>query len=186
MSRPDPDQLLAAIKDQEAQATLAALKVWFGASPGVGKTCAMLTAAREQLAAGVDVLVGIVETHGRRDTEALLEGVPQLPRRVVALGQDRNGHEFDLDGALARRPQILLLDELAHSNLPGSRHPKRWQDIAELRAAGIAVWTTVNVQHLESLNDVVGGITGVRVRETVPDHVFDGASEIVLVDLPPE
>lgn len=186
MTRPDPDQLLAALKDQEAQSTLAPLKVWFGASPGVGKTCAMLKAAREKQAAGTDVLVGIVETHGRRDTAALLDGLPQLPRRVADLGQGRSGEEFDLDAALLRRPGILLLDELAHSNLPDSRHPKRWQDIAELRASGITVWTTVNVQHLESLNDVVGGITGVRVRETVPDHVFDGATEVVLVDLPPE
>lgn len=184
MTRPDPDQLLAAITDQAAQATRAPLKIWFGASPGVGKTYAMLTAARQALAAGLDVLIGVLETHGRKDTAALLADLPRLPLRKVDLGQDRSGEEFDLDGALARRPQVLLVDELAHTNLPGSRHPKRWQDIAELRAAGIEVWSTVNVQHLESLNDVVGGITGVRVRETIPDRVLDEASEIVLVDVP--
>jgi two-component system sensor histidine kinase KdpD len=148
----------------------------------VGKTWAMLSAAR-QLAATLDVLVGVVETHGRAETEALLDGLEVLPRKRI----DYRGRllaEFDIDAALGRRPQLILVDEMAHSNVAGSRHPKRWQDIEELLAAGIDVFTTVNVQHLESLNDVVGGITGVRVGETVPDSVFDEADEVVLVDLP--
>jgi two-component system sensor histidine kinase KdpD len=181
-SRRDPDALLAQVQEQERRAARGRLRIYFGASAGVGKTYAMLTAAR-QLAASRKVLVGIVETHGRAETEALLDGLDVLPRRRI----DYRGKvlaEFDIDAALARRPDLILVDELAHSNVAGSRHPKRWQDIDELLAAGIDVFTTVNVQHLESLNDVVGGITGVRVGETVPDLVFDGASEVVLVDLP--
>ena len=137
---------------------------------------------RAQAAQGVDVLAGIVETHGRRETAALLDGIPTLPLKDVAY----RGHvlkEFDLDGALARHPALALVDELAHSNAPGSRHAKRWQDIEEMLAAGIDVWTTLNVQHLDSLNEAVGSITGVRVWETVPDEVFDGADEVILVDL---
>ncbi len=135
---------------------------------------------REQ---GGDVVTGVVETHGRSETEALIAGIERLPMKDVPY-RDRVLKEFDLDGALARRPTLILVDELAHSNAPGSRHPKRWQDIQELQSSGIDVWTTVNVQHLESLNEAVGGITGIRVWETVPDAVFDGANEVVLVDLP--
>jgi len=181
-SRRDPDALLAQVQEQERRAARGRLRIFFGASAGVGKTYSMLSAAR-QLADTRDVLIGIVETHGRAETEALLEGLAVLPRKRIDY-HGRQLTEFDIDTALERRPQLILVDELAHSNVAGSRHPKRWQDVEELLAAGIDVFTTVNVQHLESLNDVVGGITGVRVGETVPDSVFDGADEVVLVDLP--
>ncbi|MDD3651238.1 two-component system sensor histidine kinase KdpD [Immundisolibacter sp.] len=184
-ARPDPDALLAQVTAEAAAARRGKLKIFFGAAPGVGKTYTMLSAAREARAQGVDAVVGVVETHGRPETEALLDGLEVLPRRRV----EYRGHtlaEFDLDAALARHPPLLLVDELAHTNAPGSRHPKRWQDVEELLGAGIDVWTTLNVQHLESLNDVVGGITGVRVWETVPDRVFDAADEVALVDLPPD
>lgn len=184
-ARPDPDALLAQLAADAAAARRGRLKIFFGAAPGVGKTYAMLSAARDARANGVDVVVGLAETHGRVETEALLAGLEVLPRRHV----EYRGHslaEFDLDAALTRRPALLLVDELAHSNAPGSRHPKRWQDVEELLGAGIDVWTTLNVQHLESLNDVVGGITGVRVWETVADRVFDAADEVALVDLPPD
>lgn len=180
--RPDPDALLKTLDDAAREAARGKLRVYFGASAGVGKTYAMLVAARAQVAQGVNVLAGIVETHGRRETAGLLEGMTVLPLKDVAY----RGHvlkEFDLDGALAARPGLVLVDELAHSNAPGSRHAKRWQDIHELLAAGIDVWTTLNVQHLDSLNEAVGSITGVRVWETVPDEVFDTADEVILVDL---
>jgi two-component system sensor histidine kinase KdpD len=181
-ARRDPDTLLAALNEQERRAARGRLRIYFGASAGVGKTCAMLAAAR-QIGAGDDVVVGIVETHGRAETAALLEGLTVMPCKQVEY-RGKLLAEFDIDAVLARRPRLVLVDELAHSNAPGSRHPKRWQDIEELLAAGIDVFTTVNVQHLDSLNDIVGGITGVRVNETVPDSVFDGADEVVLVDLP--
>ena len=184
-TRPDPDQLLDRIKEDELRAARGKLKIFFGASAGVGKTYAMLSAASQQLQQGRDVVIGIVETHGRRETEAMLEGLERLPLKDVPY-RDKVLREFDIDGALVRKPALILMDELAHSNVPGSRHPKRWQDVEELLAAGIDVYSTVNVQHLETLNDVVGGITGIRVWETVPDHVFDVADEIVLVDLPPD
>ncbi|HEX5844180.1 MAG TPA: sensor histidine kinase KdpD [Pseudomonas sp.] len=160
------------------------LKVFLGAAPGVGKTYAMLQAAQAQLRQGVDLRAGVVETHGRAETEALLAGLPQQPLkrldyRGVAL------QEMDLDGILAQPPKLLLVDELAHSNAPGSRHSKRWQDVQELLDAGIDVYTTVNVQHLEALNDQVRDITGVQVRETLPDWVLQEADEILLIDLPP-
>ncbi|KNY12461.1 histidine kinase [Achromobacter piechaudii] len=180
--RPDPDALLKTLDAAARQAVRGKLRVYFGSSAGVGKTYAMLVAARAHAAQGANVLAGIVETHGRRETAALLEGLAVLPLKDVAY----RGHvlkEFDLDGALAARPSLVLVDELAHSNAPGSRHAKRWQDIQELLAAGIDVWTTLNVQHLDSLNEAVGSITGVRVWETVPDEVFDAADEVILVDL---
>lgn len=180
--RPDPDALLAEVKAQAAAAARGRLRIYFGASAGVGKTYAMLSAARQLRQEGRDVVVGLVETHGRKETEALLADLPLLPRRDVAY-QGRTLTEFDLDAALARRPALILVDELAHTNAPGSRHPKRWQDVEELLAAGIDVFTSLNVQHLESLNDVVGGITGITVRETLPDYFFDQADEVVLVDL---
>ena len=188
-ARPDPDQLLAQVQAEEARAKRGRLRIFFGASAGVGKTYAMLEAAQNVRASGKDVVVGYVEPHGRVDTERLLEGLERLPTVAVSYrGIVR--HELDLDGALTRRPWVLLVDELAHSNLVGGdpppRHPKRWQDIEELLEAGINVWTTVNVQHLESLNDLVGQITGVRQRETLPDKVFDEADEIELIDLPPD
>ena len=183
--RPDPDALLAQVEADERKAQRGKLKIFFGASPGVGKTYAMLQAARQQQAQGVDVVVGLVETHSRVETGRQLEGLGQLPLRQIE-HRGRTLHEFDLDAALQRKPQLILVDELAHTNAPGSRHPKRCQDVEELLAAGVDVYTTVNVQHLESLNDVVGRITGARVWETVPDRLFDAADEVVLVDLPPD
>ncbi|MCA8203822.1 sensor histidine kinase KdpD [Burkholderia sp. AU33545] len=185
MNRPDPDQLLDKLQRDEEKQRRGQLKIFFGASAGVGKTYAMLQAARQRLQDGVDVVVGIVETHGRGETAALLDGLDVLPLARIDY-RGRTLAEFDLDGALARAPQLILVDELAHSNVQGARHLKRWQDVYELLDAGIDVYTTVNVQHLESLNDVVGAITGIRVWETVPDRVFDAADEVTLVDLPAE
>ncbi|SFN28300.1 DUF4118 domain-containing protein [Variovorax sp. OV329] len=185
LARPDPDELLAHIRAQEAQARRGKLRIYFGANAGVGKTWAMLSAAQRERQAGRDVVIGVVETHGRADTAALLAGLEQLPRRAMPY-RGRELPEFDLDAALARRPAVILVDELAHSNVEGSRHAKRWQDIEELRAAGIEVWSALNVQHLESLNGTVGAITGVRVHETVPDAVLDQAEEVVLVDATPD
>lgn len=181
--RPDPDALLAQVEQQQRKDARGRLRIYFGASAGVGKTYAMLAAARRLQAEGGAPLIGVVETHGRLETAALLEGLDCLPPKTLRY-RDKSLSEFDLDAALARRPDLILMDELAHSNAPGSRHPKRWQDVEELLDAGIDVFSTVNVQHLESLNDVVGGITGIRVAETVPDTVFDAADEVVLVDLP--
>jgi two-component system sensor histidine kinase KdpD len=183
--RPDPDALLRQIRAEEERRSRAKLKIWLGFAPGVGKTFAMLANARELQSAGNDVVVGWADTHGRYDTAALLLGLEFLPRRAVSY-RERKLEEFDLDAALARRPAVLILDELAHSNAPGSRHAKRWQDARELLDAGIEVHTTLNVQHIESLNDVVAQITGVIVRETVPDAIVDRADEVVLVDLAPE
>lgn len=183
--RPDPDQLLQQLRTEEARARRGCLRIYLGANAGVGKTYAMLSAAQRELRAGRDVLAGVVETHGRSDTAELLRGLPQLPLR----NWPRRGQvlkEFDIDAALAQRPALLLVDELAHANVEGSRHPKRWQDVAELLDAGIDVWSTLNVQHLESLNGVVGAITSIRVHETVPDTVLDGADEVVLVDVTPD
>src|SRR5262245_15199170 len=184
-SRPDPDAILRRIQAEKERESRARLKVYLGFAPGVGKTFAMLQNARELADAGDDVVVGWVDTHGRYDTAALLLGLEILPRRHVPY-RERELQEFDLDAALARKPGILLLDELAHTNAPGGRHGKRWQDVDELLAAGVEVHTTVNIQHVESLNDVVAQITGVRVRETVPYAIVDRADEVVLVDLQPE
>ncbi len=183
--RPDPDALLARIQDDAARAQRGKLKIFFGACAGVGKTYAMLAAARRLREQGMDVVVGVVETHGRAETEAMASNLERLPLREVSY-RGRALREFDLDAALARKPALVLVDELAHSNVEGSRHPKRWQDVEELLAAGISVYSTVNVQHLETLNDIVSGITGIRVWETVPDRVFDEAEEVVLVDLTPD
>ena len=182
--RPDPDQLLARIQSDEIQSRRGRLKIFFGATAGVGKTYAMLLAAHQQ-AKTKRVLVGVIETHGRSETSAMLEGLNVLPLKPLEY-KGKMLAEFDLDRALAEKPDLILIDELAHSNVAGSRHPKRWQDVDELLAAGVDVYSTVNVQHIETLNDIVGGITGVRVWETVPDHVFDSADEVVLVDLPPD
>lgn len=184
-SRPDPDALLAQLQADSQRAHRGKLRIYFGSNAGVGKTYAMLAAAQRERQAGRSVLVGLVETHGRAETEQQLHDLELLPRRQLVY-QGRQLDEFDLDAALARRPEVLLLDELAHSNVSGSRHPKRWQDVQELLEAGIEVWTTLNVQHLESLNDVVGGIVGIQVHETVPDHLFDDADEVIVVDIPPE
>jgi two-component system, OmpR family, sensor histidine kinase KdpD len=179
--RPDPEALLAEARRHGR----GRLKVYLGMAPGVGKTYEMLTSGRRRVAEGVDVVVGVVETHGRKDTEALTEGLEVMARQPTE-HRGRQLMEFDIDGALARKPGLLLVDEYAHSNAPGSRHPKRWQDVEELLAAGIDVWTTLNVQHLESLVDVVWKITGVRVRETVPDSALSAADEIEVVDITPQ
>ena len=183
-TRPNPDALLAAIQKEEGRKKRGKLKVFFGMAPGVGKTYAMLEAARRELAAGRDVVIGYVETHGRKETDALTEGLPVIPR----LTSDYRGvtlTEMDLDAVLARHPQLALVDEFAHTNAPGSRHPKRYQDVLELLDAGMDVFTTLNVQHVESRAEAVRQITGVTIRETLPDTVLDGA-EFELVDLPPE
>jgi two-component system, OmpR family, sensor histidine kinase KdpD len=190
--RPDPDLVLARLKEAEARKRRGKLRVFFGFAPGVGKTYRMLQVARELVESGgdgrepgVDLVIGLIEDHRRRETAAMVLGLPLLPRREVNY-QGRVLREFDLDGALARRPKVILVDELAHTNAPGSRHPKRWQDIAELLDAGIDVFTTLNVQHLESLNDVITQITGIVVRETVPDAVLDDADTIELIDIAPD
>jgi two-component system sensor histidine kinase KdpD len=183
--RPDPAALRARAGEQGERERRARFKIFFGFAPGVGKTYRMLQAARDLAAEGMDVVIGAVETHGRYDTAGLALGLEVLPRRALP-HRDRVVEEFDLDAALARRPRILLLDELAHANAPGSRHARRWQDVLELLAAGIEVYTTLNVQHVESLNDVVAQITHVQVPETVPDSVLERADEIELVDVAPE
>jgi two-component system sensor histidine kinase KdpD len=179
--RPDPDALLA----EAAKAGRGRLKVFLGMAPGVGKTYEMLSQAARRAEEGGEVLVGVVETHGRRETEALVARLEVLPRKPIEY-KGRTLQEFDIDAALARKPALLLVDEYAHSNAPGSRHPKRWQDVDELLAAGVNVWTTLNVQHLESLVDVVWKITGVRQRETVPDSALSRADDIELVDITPD
>jgi two-component system sensor histidine kinase KdpD len=187
--RPDPDTLLQRVQQEEARASRGKLKIFFGACAGVGKTFAMLSAAQTAQAQGVPLLVGLVETHGRSETEAMAQGLPRLPLKSITY-RGKTLPEFDLDAALAfgmaHPGALILLDELAHSNVAGSRHLKRWQDVEELLGAGIDVWSTMNVQHLESLNDIVSGITGIRVWETVPDRLFDEADEVVVVDLPPD
>lgn len=183
--RPDPERLLAEIRLTAERAARGRLKVFFGMAPGVGKTYAMLHAAQRLAAEGVDVVIGLVETHGRPETESLLLGLDILPRRAIEY-RGTTVTEFDVEAALARRPEILVVDELAHTNPPGLRNAKRWQDVQDLLDAGISVYTTLNVQHLESLNDVVAQITGVTVRETVPDSVVEEAHEVELVDLAPD
>jgi len=183
--RPDPDQLLARVRREEEQRGRGKLRIFLGMCPGVGKTYSMLEAARLKQIEGVDMVVGVVETHGRGDTEALLYDLDVLARKEIVY----RGHtltEFDLDAVLERRPELVLVDELAHTNAPGSRHGKRWQDVEELLDNGIDVWSTLNVQHLESLCDVVAQITGVRVQESVPDTLLERADSVVLVDLPPD
>jgi two-component system sensor histidine kinase KdpD len=183
--RPDPDQLLARVQAEEPRTARGKLKVFFGAAPGVGKTYAMLEAARKAGKEGADVVVGYIEPHARSETQALVLGLDVLPRREVEY-RGAKLYDFDLDAALALRPQLLIVDELAHTNAPGSAHAKRWQDVEQLLDAGIDVYTTLNVQHLESLNDVVAQITGVTVRETIPDRIFEQADEVELVDLAPD
>lgn len=187
--RPTPEQMLARVKAEgEAEASAperGKLKLFFGYAAGVGKTYAMLQAAQSLKKEGKEVVVGYVEPHARPETQALTEGLETIPRLEVSY-RGTTLPEFDLDAALARRPEIILVDELAHTNAPGMRHAKRWQDVAELLAEGIDVYSTVNVQHVESLNDIVAEISGVQVRETVPDDVFDRADDIALIDLPPD
>jgi two-component system sensor histidine kinase KdpD len=183
--RPDPDELLRRLREEEQRQKRGKLTLFFGAAPGVGKTYAMLQAARAEHTEGRDIVVGVVETHGRSDTAALIGDLEVLPRRSMSY-HGVQVSEFDLDAALARHPSLILMDELAHTNAEASRHPKRWQDVEELLDAGIHVFSTMNVQHVESLNDVIAQITGVIVRETVPDSVLEQAHEIKLVDLPPD
>jgi len=183
--RSDPDVLLAAIKKEETRRKKGRLKIFFGMAAGVGKTYAMLQAARQVLSEGSDVVVGYVETHGRAETEALLQGLPIISRRTMEY-RGAMFDEMDLDAILDRKPQLVLVDELAHSNIPGNRHAKRYQDVLELLDAGITVYTTVNVQHLESRADAVRQITGLVMRETVPDSIFDRGDEIELIDITPE
>ena len=179
--RPSPDALL----DLASKEGRGRLKIFLGASPGVGKTFAMLSGAQRLKAEGKDVVVGLVETHGRPETAAMLEGLEVLPRRKLSY----RGHdllEFDIDAALERRPELIIIDELAHSNAPDSRHPKRYQDIEELVDAGLSVWTALNIQHVESLADVVASITGIKIRELVPDTVIENADDVVVVDITPD
>ncbi len=185
-TRPSPESFLDAARAEEGGgARRGRLKIFLGASPGVGKTYAMLEEAKARQRAGVDVVVALVETHGREETAALLTTLEQLPRRQIDYRGQQLG-EMDLDALLARRPQLAVIDEFAHTNAPGSRHPKRWQDVMEALDAGVDVVTTLNIQHIESLNDAVAQITGVRVQETVPDEVLARADQIELIDLPPE
>lgn len=183
--RPNPDELLARVQAQERQKTRGKLKIFLGYAAGVGKTYAMLEAAHQRKEQGIDVVVGYIETHGRAETEARLEGLEVLARKQIEY-RGVTLPEMDVDAVLARKPQLVLVDELAHTNVPSTRHPKRYQDVEELLAEGIDVYSTLNVQHLESLNDIVAQITGILVRETVPDSILDEASELELVDLPPD
>jgi two-component system sensor histidine kinase KdpD len=183
--RPDPDLLIDHMRSKAERGREGKLKIFFGAAPGVGKTYAMLASTQQKRAEGLDVVIGLVETHGRKETEDLLAGLEVVPRHSIEYRGTTLG-EFNIDAALGRKPALILVDELAHTNAPGSRHKHRWQDIYELLGAGISVYTTVNVQHIESLNDVVSQITGINVRETIPDFLLDRADEIELIDLPPE
>src|SRR5260370_24169080 len=183
--RPDPDALLALLKREETESARGKPKIFFGMSPGVGKTYAMLQAAREKQTEGCEVVVGIVETPGRKETETLLEGMPLMPRMQIEY-RGTTLTEMDLDGILTWHPGLAVVDELAHTNAPGSRHPKRYQDVLELLDAGIDVYTTLNVQHVASRSDVVRQISGVWVHETVPDSILDLAHEIMLVVRTPD
>ncbi|MBV9692403.1 MAG: two-component sensor histidine kinase, partial [Alphaproteobacteria bacterium] len=176
-ARPSPEALLAQTKKEGR----GKLKIFLGAAPGVGKTYEMLSQARNRRFDGVDTVIGVVETHGRQETEALTKGFDTIPKKR-SLYKGRVMAEMDLDAILVRHPQLVLIDELAHTNADGSRHPKRYQDVQEILGAGIDVYTTVNIQHIDSLNDVIAQITRIRVRETVPDEILDGADEIELVD----
>ncbi|MFI5356107.1 MAG: sensor protein KdpD [Opitutales bacterium] len=184
-ARPDPDDLLAALQREDRRARRGRLKVFFGMCPGVGKTYAMLRAAQDDLKDGVDVVVGLVETHGRAETDTLVAGLPVIPRKSIAY-RGITLTEMDLEAVLVRRPGLVLVDELAHTNAEGSRHPKRYQDVIELLDAGLNVYTTVNVQHVESRADAVRQITGATVHETVPDSVFELVDQIELIDITPE
>ena len=182
--RPDPDDLLAAIRKDQSRLASGRLRIFFGMAAGVGKTYAMLKAARDRLTEGIDVVIGTVDTHARFETEALLTGLPVIPRKRIEY-RGAVFEEMDIDAVLARRPRLVLVDELAHTNIPGSRHPKRWHDVVELLDAGIDVYATINVQHIESRKESVESITGVGIRETVPDSILERASQIILIDITP-
>ena len=185
INRPNPEKLLKQVQEEEKEQHRGKLKIYLGAAPGVGKTYSMLEDAQTKRAQGLDVVVGVVEAHGRKEIEALIEGLEILPSRVAQYF-DKNLSEFDLDAALKRNPALILVDEMAHTNVPGSRHTKRWQDIKELLDYGIDVYTTLNVQHVESLNDVIAQITRIHVHETIPDFMLETADTIELVDLSPD
>ena len=182
-NRPDPDQLLKRVQAEETRR--GKLKIFFGAVAGVGKTYAMLEAAQQRLADGVDVVIGYVETHKRAETEALVAGLPVMPRQKLEY-RGSALEEMDVDAILARKPQLVLVDELAHTNIEGSKHRKRYEDVLELLDAGIDVLSTMNIQHLESVTPTVQGVTGIQVRETVPDWVLQKVNEVVMIDLTPE
>ncbi len=182
--RPDPDELLASIKKDEGKLRSGRLSIFFGMAAGVGKTYAMLKAAQERLKEGIDVVIGTIDTHHRIETEMLLTGLPLIPRKKITY-KNSTFEEMDIDAILSRRPQLALVDELAHSNIPGSRHPKRWHDAVELLDSGIDVYTTVNVQHIESRKESVESITEIRIRETVPDSILERACQIILIDITP-
>ena len=183
IKRPNPDALLKVAQAEDQTGHRGHLRIFFGACAGVGKTYAMLSAAHEKIRDGIQVLAGVIETHGRPETQQLLKNIPTLPLLEI----EHRGlklSEFDLEGALKAHPQIILVDELAHTNVPGTPHPKRWMDVKDLLDAGIHVYTTLNVQHIESLNDLVASTTGIHMKETVPDAFFDKATDIVLIDIP--
>ncbi|MCX6829759.1 MAG: sensor histidine kinase KdpD [candidate division Zixibacteria bacterium] len=182
--RPDPDELLAAIKKDESKMQSGRLRIFFGMAAGVGKTYAMLKAAQDRLKEGVDVVIGTVDSHRRTETEMLTAGLPLIPRKKIVY-KNAALEEMDIDAILARRPQLVLVDELAHTNVPGSRHPKRWHDVVELLDAGIDVYTTINVQHIESRKESVESVTGIRIRETVPDSILERAYQVILIDITP-
>ena len=183
--KPDPDLLLKAIMEDERKQKLGKLKIFFGMSAGVGKTYSMLEEAQRKAKEGLDVVVGTVNTHGRKETEALLAGLKVIPEKWIKY-KDTVFEEFDLEAVLELKPQLVLIDELAHTNVPGAKHPKRWQDVLELLDAGMSVYTTLNVQHVESRKDLVEAFTGIQIRETVPDLVLERAAEIELIDIAPE
>ena len=180
-----PDDRAQSFLQMIRKSTRGRLKIYLGYGPGVGKTYQMLLEGSRLKSDGIDVVIGVVETHGRGDTAKLLDGLEIVPRRTMEY-RGIKIDEMDVDAILNRKPQVVLVDELAHTNAPDSRHPKRWQDVQELLDAGISVWTALNIQHLESLADVVSRITGVAVRETVPDRVLQEATDVVLVDLTPD
>ncbi|MBA3815802.1 MAG: sensor histidine kinase KdpD, partial [Parachlamydiaceae bacterium] len=182
--QPNPDELLKAIQREEQQNTLGRLKIFFGMSAGVGKTYCMLGEAQQRQKDGTNVVVGLINTHGRKETEALLQGLPLIPEKWVKY-KDIAFEEMDLEAIISKKPELVLVDELAHTNVPGSKHPKRWQDVVEILDAGIDVYTTLNVQHLESRKDVVENLLGIPIRETVPDLVLERATSIELIDIPP-
>src|SRR5579872_2277293 len=183
--RPDPEALLKRVQAEEQQEKRGKLKIYLGAAPGVGKTYSMLEDAHVKHAQGLDVVIGVVESHGREEIESLLKNLTILPKKTIVY-RDKELFEFDLDGALQRNPGLILIDEMAHTNAPGVRHAKRWQDIKELLDCGIDVYTTLNVQHIESLNDSVSQILHARIKETVPDSILERADTIELIDLPQE
>ena len=183
-TNPSPDDILRAIQRDDARRKTGQLTIFFGMSAGVGKTYAMLVNAQQLLKAGVDVVIGTVNTHGRAETEILLAGLKIIPKKWIKY-KDAVFEEFDLDTVLKLKPKVVLIDELAHTNVPGSKHLKRWQDVEELLDAGIDVYTTLNVQHVESRKDIIEKITSIIIRETVPDLIFERASTITLIDIPP-